>query len=936
VASSSSSMIVTGTVVGSSGAYGGSGNTRDKVFDGNIGTFFDAVNPSGDWAGLDLGSSETITMVKYCPRAGWASRMVGGMFQGSNNASFSSGVVTLFTIGVSPAEGVLTQQVISNPGAYRYVRYIGPNGGYCNVAEVEFHTAAEADTTAPAVPTGLTATGGDAKVSLDWDDNGDPDLAGYIVYRSNTSGGGYAMIASGLVASAYTDNSAANGSTYYYRVSPKDYSSNESAAGVEVSATASDVTAPLAPTGLMAVFIDGTVSLNWDDNLEHDLAGYTVYRSTTSGGGYAAIASNLTTSAYVDDSTDSETTYFYVVTARDLENNESANSAQVSVTTPEVDGVVSFSTDVPAVGDGVQNLDTSTNDATNTQHQYVPSDYIGTEYRGDNLQMAQSFTTGSNAAAFALNAVSVRQVGWGPTDWDYDGGSITVRIFDLSAAGPGSVWYATEMASRTVFLHGTGTPVVNGTPSAPKWLTFTFSDPVLLAPDRMYAFAIGATGGVSNQEFFMNLDGTATDSYADGFSLSVPDDSAAMWDGGNGRPSDRTFVAAMTAVSYQVPLVNPGFEQPAAGKISNGFDGTTDVPGWSDYGAMTDSGIESPAFVAHSGDYAAYLKAGDGGAWQMTGYTIQEGDVITVGYWARIDWADSPCDATVVVFRDTPDSPEHVIGSSPAALTGTWTYFEYTVTATAASAGQELGIEFKNTQTDWAAIDDVTLTVDRVAAPPAAPTGLAATAGDGSVDLDWDDNSEPNFASYKVYRSSTSGSGYAEIATGLTASVYTDATAVSGTTYHYAVSAVDSAMNESPLSSEASATPMTPAQSWRMAHFETLDNTGDAADGADPEKDGISNLLERAFGGDPNEPDTQILPRVDPTMPALSMIYQFSLDATDLTIFVQENAVLQGAWSPAAGSSGIIGVSGGIRTMRFTRPMGDDTATFLRIGVESE
>ena len=95
----------------------------------------------------------------------------------------------------------------------------------------------------------------------------------------------------------------------------------------------------------------------------------------------------------------------------------------------------------------------------------------------------------------------------------------------------------------------------------------------------------------------------------------------------------------------------------------------------------------------------------------------------------------------------------------------------------------------------------------------------------------------------------------------------------------------------------------------------------------------MENLLERAFGGDPNEPDTQILPRVDPTMPALSMIYQVSPDATDLTIFVQENDDLQGGWSPASGSSGIIGESGGIRTMRFTRPAGSDDAVFLRVGV---
>jgi hypothetical protein len=95
--------------------------------------------------------------------------------------------------------------------------------------------------------------------------------------------------------------------------------------------------------------------------------------------------------------------------------------------------------------------------------------------------------------------------------------------------------------------------------------------------------------------------------------------------------------------------------------------------------------------------------------------------------------------------------------------------------------------------------------------PPAPPTGLAASAGDGQVNLDWDDSPEPDLAGYNVYRSETSGGPYSQVnGTLLTTSDYLDLDVVNGTTYFYVVSAVDTATpvpNESDNSNEASATP---------------------------------------------------------------------------------------------------------------------------------
>jgi poly(beta-D-mannuronate) lyase len=44
-------------------------------------------------------------------------------------------------------------------------------------------------------------------------------------------------------------------------------------------------------------------------------------------------------------------------------------------------------------------------------------------------------------------------------------------------------------------------------------------------------------------------------------------------------------------------------------------------------------------------------------------------------------------------------------------------------------------------------------------------------------------------------------------------------------------------------------------ESWRLTHFGTTENSGAAANAADPDQDGIRNLFEFAFGRDPNTPD---------------------------------------------------------------------------------
>ncbi len=152
-----------GTVIGTSGSYNNGGSTIAKVFDGSLTTYFDAPTTSGAWVGLDLGTSKVIGQINYWPRVGWTSRMLGGVFQGDNTANFSN-PVTLYTIFVVPPDnGTVTAIPITNSTAFRYVRYVGPAGGSCNVAELQFFSA-----NPPPPPIILTNSWNGSQMTLNW------------------------------------------------------------------------------------------------------------------------------------------------------------------------------------------------------------------------------------------------------------------------------------------------------------------------------------------------------------------------------------------------------------------------------------------------------------------------------------------------------------------------------------------------------------------------------------------------------------------------------------------------------------------------------------------------------------------------------------------------------------------------------------------------
>ncbi|MFT5836647.1 MAG: hypothetical protein ACI9ZV_000143 [Candidatus Azotimanducaceae bacterium] len=234
----------------------------------------------------------------------------------------------------------------------------------------------------------------------------------------------------------------------------------------------------------------------------------------------------------------------------------------------------------------------------------------------------------------------------------------------------------------------------------------------------------------------------------------------------------------------------------------------------------------------------------------------------------------------------------------------------------------------------------------------AAATGLAATSSHTSVDLLWLDNSSDE-TGFKILRSTSSGSGFSVIhTTAANATSYRDTSLSEATTYYYQVIATNPA-GDSAATEIASATTWNAEQSWRDQYFGQIENTGDAADDYDFDRDGVVNLLERAFGTLPNDPSSSETPTStmveDDSKDYLSITYRRLTGGTGttgvdytvdgLTYTVEYDTDLTDPWSSGTvvqvGSASDNGDGTETVTLRLTVEVSAETKQFIRIKVSS-
>lgn len=149
--------------------------------------------------------------------------------------------------------------------------------------DTESNYTVSTDTTAPATPTGLSATSTLESITLDWNDNTEDDLAYYEVWRHTSNSSGSATKIAQALASRFVDTLPSGTTTYYYWLKAVDRTGNASAFTASVNASASSQAG-------------GTYSLtiNWHPS---SLGGGSINGSTYSG--TSTTVTGLAAGAYV-------------------------------------------------------------------------------------------------------------------------------------------------------------------------------------------------------------------------------------------------------------------------------------------------------------------------------------------------------------------------------------------------------------------------------------------------------------------------------------------------------------------------------------------------------------------------------------------------------------------------------------------------------------
>ena len=103
---------------------------------------------------------------------------------------------------------------------------------------------------------------------------------------------------------------------------------------------------------------------------------------------------------------------------------------------------------------------------------------------------------------------------------------------------------------------------------------------------------------------------------------------------------------------------------------------------------------------------------------------------------------------------------------------------------------------------------------------------------------------------------------------------------------------------------------------------------------ADPDKDGLNNLLEYAFHTDPNAASVTALPQVGMESGYVTLTYTKLMSATDLSYVVEQSASLSPAsWSAAPVTEVVVATSGVTATIKAKVAITTETQKFLRLSV---
>lgn len=606
-------------------------------------------------------------------------------------------------------------------------------------------------TTGTAAPTALAATATTGQVDLSW--TAASGAASYRIYRGTVSGT-YSQIGTGIAGTTYTDTTSVNGTQYFYIVRAfngiESVNSNEATALPMASFSIASTTAPST----------STIQVTWTGP-----TGATAYdvRYGTTSGTYTTIPN--VTSPYTISGLASATNYFIVVQARNIIGLGS------SVQTAEVQQVTPLAAPTGLIASAVPGQSNLTWNAVAGASSYKV--YRGTT-SGSHAEIANNVGTNSYADATAANGTTYYYV---------------VTAFNGADSANSNETLIRPVASVTSVLATT----VDATTVQVTWPAITGA----ASYDIKYGTATGTyTTTLSNQTSPTNITGlSAASTYyiiveaknaigAGTTSTSAETSVTTTFGAPSGLAASSapgnvtlTWTAIAGASSYKVlrGTVSGTYTEIAGAVGTNTYVDTTAVDGTTYfYVVRAFNGADS----ANSNEVSTRPIS----AFTLASVTPASATSLTITFGAATGAAsyDVRYGTSSGVYTQTAASV-----TSPYTLTGLTAGTTYYVSVRAKNA-VGAGTNYDSNQLS-------------ALTSPAAPAGLAAAATTGQVALTW--SAAATATSYEVYRGTATGS-YTLLTT-VAGTSHTDTTVVNGTTYFYAVKALNG--SASAFSNEATA-----------------------------------------------------------------------------------------------------------------------------------
>jgi fibronectin type 3 domain-containing protein len=685
----------------------------------------------------------------------------------------------------------------------------------------------------PAKPSTPVATAGNNSVALDWDDNGDDDLKGYNVFRGTSTTvpttGTPLNGATPLTGSSYLDDSAVNGTAYYYVVVAVD--------NADQASQASAAAGPVTPQPTEPALVDLPLKINFTSADAPAIPGYTQDHglpfTNAVGRGWVEPGTHNPRNL-VDNSrlravragvtqTDQQRGLVHMESAditASFTGTKTTGSYEVAVPTGYYDVTVSAG-DQPGsatatclapcydsqhtikvegdsaidafqatatkefaektvervhVTDGRLTIDSGGADSFNTKINYL--EIVESDVTAPGIPANVEATAGDGTVELSWDAVDA-------TDLK---GYLVYRANDEDVALDEANLLTPTAITETSFTDAT---VVNKTAYHYVVIaidntgnTSAASETVGATPADTTAPAVPTLGTLTPGNASVTVRWTAGDTAADfdHFRLYRSTTSPLLKSAG-------TFIASPSAAEFvdqgdaENPLVNDTqyfYAVSAVDNEGNESELSAEKSATPTLQADVTAPMPPTELTAVPGDNKVTLHWTAGEDSDIAGYQV----------WRAATATDEPA---MIATGIAADATSYV---DPTALNGNRYYYALTATD---FAGNQSG---RSAQADAAPVDTVA---------PAAPTGVVATAGIQRITVSWAANTETDVVRFRIYRFSTAtpeinDAHLVAILTTATGRTFVDSDRTPGTTYHYAVVAVDGAGNASDASDVVSAT----------------------------------------------------------------------------------------------------------------------------------